>query len=245
MDNDNASGCALSVEGVSAGYGKLTILRKVTLHMDWNKVTTVVGLNGAGKTTLARTISGIIRVQQGKMVFDGLDFTNLRGSEVARLGIIHVFDDRQLFGDLTVRENLLLALRVGKKRSDRSSSAILDSIYEILPRLKERTRQVARSMSGGEQQMLALGRALACQPRMLILDEPSTGLAPAIIEELYGALTSLRDSGLSMLLVEQDVERALRFADYAYVLTSGVISAQGPSIEVASQADIAELLFAN
>jgi branched-chain amino acid transport system ATP-binding protein len=237
------SRCALRVENLSAGYGKLTVLHGVTLHMNWNAVTTVIGLNGAGKTTLARTLSGVLPVQNGEIEFDGMDLTQVRGSKVARLGIVQVLDDRQLFSDLTVQENLILAYRVGRKHADQGRSVVLDPIFEILPRLKERIRQVAGSMSGGEQQMLALGRALACQPRLLILDEPSTGLSPVMIEEIYAALTRLREAGLAMLLIEQDVERALAFSDYAYVLTSGEISSEGPANQVAGRADIADLLF--
>jgi branched-chain amino acid transport system ATP-binding protein len=240
MADDGPS--ALTIESVSAGYGNLTVLHEVSMHIPRGAATAVLGLNGAGKTTLARAVSGFLRVRSGRLLLDGTDYTNQNPSRTARRGLIHVLDDRQLFGDLSVRENLLLASRAGNA-SVKASPDLLDSIYEILPRLKERHRQVAGSLSGGEQQMLALGRALACRPRVLILDEPSTGLSPALTDEVYNALAQLRQTDLAIMLIEQDVRRAVGFADHVYVLTSGQVSAAGPASAFADQAEIANLLF--
>jgi branched-chain amino acid transport system ATP-binding protein len=235
---------ALRVQGLYAGYGNLIVVHGVSLTLEWNTTATVIGLNGAGKTTLVRAISGVIRPSAGRIEFDGGEISRRHASDTARRGVATVYEGRQVFSDLTVRENLVLGYRAMGRRSGASQDAVLDPIYELLPRLRERSNQVAGTLSGGEQQMLALGRALACQPRMLILDEPSTGLAPVIADEIYAALERLRSSHLAMLLIEQDVERALAFSDYAYVLTSGVITAEGPSATIAQGADVADLLFA-
>jgi branched-chain amino acid transport system ATP-binding protein len=235
---------ALHVEGLHAGYGNMIVVHGVTLTLPWNSVATVIGLNGAGKTTLVRAISGVIRPSAGRIEFDGADLSRRHASDTARRGIITVYEGRQVFSDLTVRENLVLGYRAMGRRSGDSQDAVLDPIYELLPRLRERNNQVAGTLSGGEQQMLALGRALACRPRLLVLDEPSTGLAPVVVGEIYAALERLRSSHLAMLLIEQDVERALALSDYAYVLTSGVITAEGPSATIAQGADVADLLFA-
>jgi branched-chain amino acid transport system ATP-binding protein len=233
---------ALTVDSVSAGYGNLTVLHGVSMEIPSAAVTAVLGLNGAGKTTLARAVSGFLRVRSGRLLLDGAEYTNQNPSRTARRGLIHVLDDRQLFTDLSVRENLLLAFRAGNA-SVKASPDMLDSIYEILPRLKERYRQVAGSMSGGEQQMLALGRALACRPRVLVLDEPSTGLSPALTDEIYNALAQLRQTTMAIMLIEQDVRRAVALADHVYVLTSGQVSAAGPASAFTDQAEIADLLF--
>jgi branched-chain amino acid transport system ATP-binding protein len=235
---------ALRVHGLYAGYGNLVVVHGVSLTLPWNSTAAVIGLNGAGKTTLVRAISGVIRPSAGRVEVDGSDLSRRRASDTARRGVATVYEGRQVFSDLTVRENLVLGYRAMGRRSGASQDAVLDPIYELLPRLRERTNQVAATLSGGEQQMLALGRALACRPRLLIMDELSTGLAPVIVDEIYAALERLRSSQLAMLLIEQDVERALAFADYAYVLTSGVITAEGPTKTIAQGADVADLLFA-
>jgi branched-chain amino acid transport system ATP-binding protein len=240
MADDRPS--ALTVDSISVGYGNLTVLHGVSMEIPRAAVTAVLGLNGAGKTTLARAVSGFLRVRSGRLLLDGAEYTNQNPSRTARRGLIHVLDDRQLFTDLSVRENLLLAFRAGNA-GVKASPDLLDSIYEVLPRLKERYRQVAGSMSGGEQQMLALGRALACRPKILVLDEPSTGLSPALTDEIYNALAQLRQTDLTILLIEQDVRRAVGFADHVYVLTSGQVSAAGPKSAFADQAEIADLLF--
>jgi branched-chain amino acid transport system ATP-binding protein len=236
---------ALRIRNLSVGYGNVVVVHGASLTLGWNSTVTVIGLNGAGKTTLVRAIAGILRLAAGSVEFDGVDISRLRASETARLGIVTVFEGRQVFSDLTVRENLILGYRAMGRRTGEDQESVFGGIYELLPRLRERKNQVAATLSGGEQQMLALGRALACRPRVLILDEPSTGLAPVVVDEIYTALERLRSSELSMLLIEQDVERALAFSDYAYVLTAGVITAEGPSATIAEGSDIADLLFAS
>lgn len=235
---------ALSVEGLCAGYGHLQILHSIDLSLRWNSAVTVIGLNGAGKTTLIRAISGAIRPSSGHVRFDGAEVSHMRGSQIARLGIVTVFEGKQLFADLSVRENLFLGYRTMGRRTGEPEDSVMQSIYELLPRLKERSRQVAGTLSGGEQQMLAIGRALACKPRVLILDEPSTGLAPRIADEIFAALDNLRSSQLAMLIIEQDVERALTVADYAYVLTSGTITKEGPTEVFVREMEASDVLFA-
>lgn len=237
-------GDALVVDSLAAGYGRLQVLHGVSLRLARNSAATVIGLNGAGKTTLVRAIAGVIRPTAGRIEFAGTDITSRSTSETARLGVLTVFEGRQVFGDLTVRENLVLGYRTLGRRSGADQEAVLEPIYDLLPRLRERNRQVSGTLSGGEQQMLALGRALACRPAVLVLDEPSTGLAPVIVDEIYAAMERLRSMSLSILLIEQDVERALAFSDYAYVLTSGVITADGPSATIAGGSDVSDLLFA-
>lgn len=234
---------ALRITNLSSGYGALTILHNVNLSADWRSVTAMIGLNGAGKTTFARSISGMTDVRQGTIIFDGHNVTSYRPSAIARLGVLHVFEDRELFTNLTVAENLVLGFFGAHHRITEERSAVLDEIYSLLPKLALRRKQVTGTLSGGEQQMVALGRSLAGRPRFLILDEPSTGLAPVLVDEIYEALNKLRETGLPMLVIEQDIERALAFADYVYVLTSGTITLEGRSDEVGNHSEISDLLF--
>lgn len=219
----------LKVEGLKAGYGDSDVLRSVSIHIDRGTLVSVLGANGAGKSTLVNSISRLVDLHGGSITFESTDITRLSAPEVVDLGIIQVPEGRQLFGPLTVAENLSLGFQ--RLRGSHASGAVfrskLDHVYELFPRLKERAKQHAMTLSGGEQSMLALGRALMADPKILLLDEPSMGLAPLVVRQLFGVMRTLRESGLTMLLVEQHADEALELADYGYVMATGQITAEG------------------
>ncbi|HWO94735.1 MAG TPA: ATP-binding cassette domain-containing protein [Dehalococcoidia bacterium] len=218
----------LRIEEVSARYGKVVALDSVTLDIPEGKVLALLGANGAGKTTLARLISGLMRPASGRILFDGHDLRRMPAHRIARLGIAHVPEGRGIFPGLSVGENLTLSLRASAKtRAERRAS--LDRVYTFFPVLAERRRQRAGTLSGGEQQMLALARVLAVPPRLLVADELSMGLAPRLIDLVFAALEEARRSGVTVLLVEQFADRALGFADEAAILRLGRIVWQGPA----------------
>ena len=223
----------LEVEELVAGYGPVTVLRGISFEVDEGKIVTVLGPNGAGKTTTLRALSGMVR-RSGKIRFDGDDISRHSPERVARHAIAHVPEGRGTFTGLSVEENL----RVGAY-ARRERGAIKDDIercFDHFPRLKERRTQLAGGMSGGEQQMLAIARALMLRPRMMLLDEPSLGLAPNLTRELFSILEKIaRDEGVTLLLVEQNANLVLRFADYGYVLEAGSIVLSGAADEI--QAD--------
>lgn len=212
----------LELRRVSAGYGSVQVLRDVDIEVGQGEIVTIVGANGAGKTTLLRVISGLVGVGGGSIVFDGAQINGLRGEKIVQKGIAHVPEGRQLFAGMTVLENLELG---AYKRHRRDGAAQirgdLDEVFTLFPSLAERKTQVAGTLSGGEQQMLAVGRALMARPRLLLLDEPSMGLAPLVIERLFDAFRTLHQRGLTFLLVEQDATIALSIADRGYVLQTG------------------------
>jgi branched-chain amino acid transport system ATP-binding protein len=220
----------LELRGVSGGYGQVRVLHEIDLSVDEGQVVVVLGANGAGKTTTLRAISGIIGLSSGEIRFAGERITGLGPDGVARLGIAHVPQGRGTFSELSVDDNL----RIGAiNRRDGDVERDLQRWYEVFPRLGERRRQEAGSMSGGEQQMLALARAMMARPRMLLLDEPSLGLAPLITRELFARLGELnRDEGLSILVVEQNANLALDIGHWGYVLETGRIAVQGPAGEL-------------
>jgi branched-chain amino acid transport system ATP-binding protein len=219
----------LKVDGLAAGYGAVEVLHGVSLTVGEKQIVTVIGANGAGKSTLINTISRLIAVRAGSMTFGGHDLARLSAPDVVDLGIVQVPEGRQLFGPLTVRENLELGFQRQRRRQPHSFRERLDFVHELFPRLHERANQRTVTLSGGEQQMVAIGRALMADPQLLLLDEPSLGLAPLVIERIFEVLQTLRASGLTMLLVEQRAEAALELADYAYVLSVGRVVTQGPA----------------
>ncbi len=221
----------LEVEGVEAGYGDVIVLRDVSFEVEEGGVAAVLGPNGAGKTTVLRAISGIVR-PSGRVSIDGESITGMNPSKIARLGIAHVPEGRGTFGGLTVEENL--SVGAYRRRDGNGVRRDRERCYEYFPRLKERGRERAGNLSGGEQQMLAIARALMLQPRLLLLDEPSLGLAPVLTRELFRILGDIaREEGVTMLLVEQNAKLALALADYAYVLEAGriVLSGEAEKIE--------------
>ena len=223
----------LRIENVRSGYGKSEALHGVTLSVDEGKVVTIIGANGAGKSTLVNTISRLIPLMSGRIDFEGQDVTSLSAAQIVDLGIIQVPEGRKLFGPLTVHENLRLgAHRLGGTKAAESVASRKKLVLEMFPRLAERSAQRAATLSGGEQQMVAIGRALMAQPRLLLLDEPSLGLAPIIVDRIFEALERLRREGLTMLLIEQRAEAALTLADYAYVMATGTIATEGPAADL-------------
>ena len=228
----------LDVEAIDVYYGDLQALRSVSLTVEKGQVVAVLGPNGAGKSTLLRTISGIVRYRSGHVALEGRPLDGIPPHKVADIGIAHVPEGRRIFADLTLRENLLLGSYRSEARKARQES--LATVFSLFPRLKERQNQLGGTLSGGEQQMLAVGRALMQKPALLMLDEPSLGLAPTIITELYGKLAEIKAMGVSVLLVEQQAAQALRLADHCYVLATGSVVASGPPSEVAGEDAVRE-----
>ena len=216
----------LVVEGLETAYGGIAALRGISFVVEAGSVVALVGANGAGKSTTLNTISGLLAPRAGSVRFSGREIGGWRADRVASLGLVQVPEGRQVLAPLTVEENLLLGAYA---RRDREVGADLAGIYERFPRLAERRQQFAGSLSGGEQQMLAIGRALMARPRLLMLDEPSLGLAPLIVAEVFRLIESLKAQGATILLVEQNARKALAVADTAYVLEGGRITRSGPA----------------
>lgn len=219
----------LRVRDLVAGYGPVRVLHGVSFDIEAGSVVAVLGANGAGKTTLLRALSGMLSGCRGQVTFDGTALLGRRTERIARLGLSHVPEGRGTFPDLTVAENLAVGALLAPKRS----GADLNRIYDLFPPLAARRRQAAGLLSGGEQQMLALGRALLGKPRLLLLDEPSMGLAPLVVRQIFAALrTVVADDGLTCLLVEQNAQIALSMADHAHVLTVGAVTVSGPAADL-------------
>ncbi|MEH2474445.1 branched-chain amino acid transport system ATP-binding protein [Nitrobacteraceae bacterium AZCC 2161] len=219
----------LRIESLVSGYGKVEALHGVSMSIDAGRVVAIIGANGAGKSTLVNTISKLLPVMSGRIVFKGQDVTALSVPDVVELGIIQVPEGRKLFGPLTVEENLTLGAHRVRKLKPSAIEQRKKFVLELFPRLAERSTQRAATLSGGEQQMVAMGRALMADPQLLLLDEPTLGLAPLIIDSMFGALERLRNEGLTLLLVEQRADAALALADYAYVMATGGVVAEGPA----------------
>jgi branched-chain amino acid transport system ATP-binding protein len=220
----------LRVEGLRAGYGGVVALWDVSFGVAEGQVITLLGSNGAGKTTTLRTLSGLLPAVQGTVTFDGRDITHARTDQIVELGIVHVPEGRQLWPRMSVRENLELGAYLPRAKARRAES--LDRVFGLFPRLRERRGQAAGTLSGGERQMCALARGLMGLPRLLMLDEPSLGLAPRLVSEMFDSLRVLRADGLTVLLVEQNVHQALTLADVGYVLETGRIVLSGPATDL-------------
>jgi branched-chain amino acid transport system ATP-binding protein len=217
----------LELTDVHVRYGNIRALQGVALHVQTGELVALIGSNGAGKTTTLRTISGLLRPTQGTITFEGADITAAATDRIVGLGISHCPEGRRIFGSLTVAENLRLG---AVSRSDAGAiAADLEVVFELFPLLKERVGQAGGTLSGGEQQMLAIGRALMSRPRLLLLDEPSLGLAPLMVERIFGTIAELKRQGRTILLVEQNVHQALDVADRAYVMETGRITLDGPA----------------
>ena len=219
----------LDVQNVHAGYGTVQILRGVSLSIQAGELVALLGSNGAGKTTLNAVLSGLLPVSQGQVHFDGQQITGWHYRQIVRTGLIQVPEGRKIFPNLSVLENLELGC-FSRARERRAQN--LAQVLDTFPRLRERLSQLAGTMSGGEQQMLAIGRGLMAEPRLLILDEPSLGLSPLLVEEMFTLIQRLRESGLAILLVEQNVGQSLEISDRAYVMENGAIRFQGTSAEL-------------
>ncbi len=220
----------LEVRDLHAGYGPFEVLHGVSLDVAAGEIVAVLGGNGVGKTTLNRALSGVIAARVGTIRFDGADITGAGYDAIVRAGLIHVPEGRKIFPNLSVRDNLLLGAWL-RGRGERGRS--LEQVLDLFPRLRERLSQFAGSMSGGEQQMLAIGRGLMAQPRLLILDEPSLGLSPLLTEEVFALISRLHAGGMSILLVEQNVMQSLAIAQRAYVVEHGRIALSGAAAALA------------
>jgi branched-chain amino acid transport system ATP-binding protein len=226
----------LEVEGLQAFYGDATALHGVSLSVEAAEIVSVVGPNGAGKSTLVNTIAGLHRSRRGRIVMNGTDIGGLAGHRFCDRGIAIVPEGRRLFPRMTVRENLDLGAYRGAARAGRDER--LARVHELFPRLAERPGQLAGSLSGGEQQMVAIGRALMADPRLLLLDEPSLGLAPVVVDEVFEVVGTINDSGVAVLLVEQNVELALEISARAYLLIEGRVAVEGTASELRASADV-------
>jgi branched-chain amino acid transport system ATP-binding protein len=223
----------LEIRNVSSGYGEVQILWDVSLKLEPGALTALVGSNGVGKTTLLRTVMGEIKPWEGSLIFDGQNVTRVSPHAKAAQGVVLVPEGRQLFTDMSVHENLEMGAFTARAQPHFREN--LERACELFPILEERSGQRAGTLSGGEQQMLAVARGLMAQPEILMFDELSLGLAPFLVLELFGILQRLRDEGLTMLLVEQNVQMALAISDYAYVLADGRVALEGPSREIAKE----------
>jgi branched-chain amino acid transport system ATP-binding protein len=226
----------LDVAGINVFYGRVQALRGVSLSIESGEIVALIGSNGAGKTTTLRTISGLNHATTGRVVFDGRDISAVPAHDVVRAGIGHAPEGRRLFPRMIVLDNLMMGTYTRKDRS--GIPADIARVYELFPRLKERTRQLAGTLSGGEQQMLAIGRALMARPKLLMLDEPSLGLAPILCETIFRVLTEINAQGTTILLVEQNATKALEIAHRAYVLETGTIVQTGTGKELLSSPDV-------
>ncbi len=228
----------LRLDRVNTFYGRIQVLRDVSLDVHRGEIVAVIGPNGAGKTTLLNTISGVTPARSGQVIFDGQTVTNLRPEQIVRLGISQVPERRQVFAAMTVMDNLILGAYHRYRRDGKAVEKDLEFVFEIFPRLKDRKKQRSGTLSGGEQQMLALGRAWMARPRLLLMDEPSLGLAPLLAREIFRVCTQLRDGGMTILMVEQNARAALSVADRAYVIESGQVIAEGTPAQLANDARV-------
>ena len=220
----------LRVDGIEVGYGDLTAVSEVSLEVREGEAVALIGANGAGKTTTLRAVSGLLPLRRGRIEFQGQRLDGLGPAEIVARGIAHVPEGRQLFPTMTVRENLELGARTRAARAGRAE--MLERVFELFPRLRERREQLAGTLSGGEQQMCAIGRGLMARPRLLMLDEPSLGLAPVLVKAIFEDLGRINGQGITVLLVEQNVLRALHLAHRGYVLENGRMTLSGPRDEL-------------
>jgi len=226
----------LQINNLNVSYGSIAALKGLSLSVNAGEIVVLVGANGAGKTTLLRTISGLIKPKNGEIIFEGKRIDNLHAHKIVSLGISHAPEGRRIFGTLTVYENLVLGAYT-QKELDKSK---LEWVYSLFPRLKERSNQLAGTLSGGEQQMLAVGRALMSDPKLLLLDEPSLGLSPVLTKVIFNTVLQIRDKGVTILMVEQNAKAALKLADRGYVLEVGKIVMSGSASELLSSQKVIE-----
>jgi branched-chain amino acid transport system ATP-binding protein len=228
----------LEVKGLNAYYGAIHAVKGVSISVEDGQIVSIIGANGAGKTTLLRSLSGLM-VSEGRIMYDGRDISGLTAGEIVGLGICQVPEGRQIFAHLAVIDNLKLgAYLLFKRGKGREADEQLERVFTIFPILKERLTQIAGTLSGGEQQMLAIGRALMSKPRLLLLDEPSMGLAPLVVREIFRVIRELHERGTTILLVEQNARIALRIASYGYVLETGEVVLEGATEDLLENQDV-------
>lgn len=228
----------LKIRNLEAGYGKLRVLKRISMHVDPGEIVTIIGANGAGKTTLLHTITGLVKVGSGEILFRDGNLRKTAPEKIVASGCSLVPEGRQVFSTMTVRENLILGGYVLAKKDKGAIDDEIGRVYELFPVLKERARQLAGTLSGGEQQMLAMGRALMAKPSLIMMDEPSTGLAPLIVKNIFRVILRLREEGNTVLLVEQNAKAALGIADRGYVLETGKIILQGAAEDLLQNRDV-------
>jgi branched-chain amino acid transport system ATP-binding protein len=228
----------LRIRNLEAGYGRLRVLKNISMHVNPGEIVTIIGANGAGKTTLLSTIAGLIRATSGEIRFQNQEFTRLAASRIPRQGCVMVPEGRQVFASMTVEENLLLGGHCLDRDGRKELPALLEHQYGLFPILRDRRRQLAGTLSGGEQQMLAMARALMSRPSLVMMDEPSTGLAPLIVRDIFQVIVRLRQEGNTVLLVEQNAKAALGIADRGYVLETGKVILQGSAEDLLANKDV-------
>jgi branched-chain amino acid transport system ATP-binding protein len=228
----------LDAEGLHVAYGDAAALWDVSLRVGRGELVAVVGPNGAGKTTLVNTIARLLRIRRGRLRLDGADVTHATAQEMCQRGVAIIPEGRRLFGGMTVQENLELGCYRRAARSERAAS--VERVYALFPILRDRSRQLAGSLSGGQQQMVAIGRALMSRPRVLLVDEPSLGLAPSVVEQVFEVIGAIHRDGVSILLIEQNVMKALEIAERAYVLEDGRVVSEGRPDELLARSDLRE-----
>jgi len=232
-------GQMLTIQNLNAQYGPIPVLKNCSLHIERGEIVTLIGANGAGKSTLLATISGLLRPTRGRIVFEDKEIQGLSPSKIVSLGISHVPEGREVFSPLSVRENLELGAYTRRGKEHRRQVAEdMEYVFKLFPRLKERMNQPAGTLSGGEQQMLAIGRAFMSRPKLLLLDEPSLGLAPKLVEIILKTIQDLNAQGLTILLVEQNARKALEIAHRGYVIETGKIVLQGSSSELREDPEV-------
>jgi branched-chain amino acid transport system ATP-binding protein len=229
----------LKIRNLDAGYGSLNVLRRVSIHVKPGEIVTIIGANGAGKTTLLKTVTGLLRAQTGDILFDNADIGRMPTEQIVFRGCSLVPEGRQVFPAMPVIENLLLGAYVQYRRGNRRGvEADLEHVYKLFPVLRQRERQLAGTLSGGEQQMLAIGRALMARPKLIMLDEPSMGLAPLMVKEIFNIIVKLREEGNTVLLVEQNARSALKIANRGYVLETGRVILEGGAEDLLANRDV-------
>jgi branched-chain amino acid transport system ATP-binding protein len=228
----------LELRNVSSGYGAISALKGIHLRIDRGEIVTLIGANGAGKSTTLRNITGLVPTTEGEILFEGKMLNGAPAHRIAAMGISMVPEGRAIFANLTVLENLEMGAYLQTNRAENAKS--LERVYALFPRLKERRKQAGGTLSGGEQQMLAMGRALMARPRLLLLDEPSLGLAPIVVHAIFAAIDAINKEGTTILLVEQNANAALRHSNRAYVLETGQIVMEGLSAAIASDPRVKE-----
>ena len=226
----------LRIENLNVHYGGIHALKGISLNVEKNKIITLIGANGAGKSSTLRAISGLVNPSSGNIIYNGEDITKLKTTEKVKKGITLVPEGRRVFPNLTVYENLLLGAYLRNNKKEIQSD--IDYVYSLFPRLKERVWQHAGTLSGGEQQMLAIGRALMARPELIMMDEPSLGLAPLVVKDVFNIIKEIHNKGMTILLIEQNAHAALNIADYGYVLETGQIVLEGPGVELAENEEV-------
>ncbi len=226
----------LEIKNLSVSYGGIEAIKDISLDVEQGSIVTLIGSNGAGKSSTLRTIAGIVRAKSGEVLFEGENLLGLSPDQIVKRGVTLVPEGRHVFPNLTVAENL----RVGAYLRKDDISGDLEHIYELFPRLKERSWQLAGTLSGGEQQMLAVGRAMMARPKLIMMDEPSLGLAPLIVQGIFDIIRTINKSGITVLLIEQNANMALKVADYAYVMQTGEITLKGTGAELLENEEVKE-----